>query len=69
MNGAQAGLIRRGSVARPFMAGNGECANIMWIDLAKIQTGDPSWEALVPPRIVQIITQDKLFGYKPRRER
>jgi len=37
--------------------------------LAKIQTGDPSWEALAPPRIVQIITQDKLFGYKPRRER
>jgi hypothetical protein len=37
--------------------------------LAKIQTGDPSWEALVPPRIAQIIIQDKLFGYKPRRER
>ena len=33
MNGAQAGLIRRGSVARPFMAGNGECANVMGIDL------------------------------------
>jgi hypothetical protein len=36
--------------------------------LAKIQTGDPSWEALAPPRIVQIITQDKLFGYQPTRE-
>jgi len=33
--------------------------------LTKIQTGDSSWEALVPPRIVQLITQDKLFGYKP----
>src|SRR5262249_16425043 len=37
--------------------------------LTKIQKGDPSWEALVPPRVAQIITQDKLFGYKPRRER
>ncbi len=37
--------------------------------LAKIQTGDPSWEALAPPRVVQIITQDKLFGYHPTRER
>jgi hypothetical protein len=36
--------------------------------LAKIQTGDPAWEALVPPRIVQIITQHKLFGYQPARE-
>src|SRR5262249_13389531 len=33
--------------------------------LAKLQRGDPAWEALVPPRIVQIITQDKLFGYQP----
>jgi hypothetical protein len=37
--------------------------------LTKIQTGDPSWETLVPPPIAQLITQDKLFGYKPRRER
>jgi len=36
--------------------------------LAKIQAGDLSWEALVPPRIVQLITQHKLFGYQPRRE-
>ncbi len=36
--------------------------------LAKIQTGDPSWEALAPPRIAQIITQDKLFGYQPPQE-
>jgi hypothetical protein len=33
--------------------------------LSKIQRGDLSWEALVPPRIVQIITQDKPFGYQP----
>jgi hypothetical protein len=30
-----------------------------------LHRGDPAWEALVPPRIVQIITQDKLFGYQP----
>jgi len=36
--------------------------------LAKLQRGDPSWQALVPPRIVQIITQDKLFGYQPPQE-
>jgi hypothetical protein len=36
--------------------------------LAKIQRGDPSWEVLVPPRIAQIITQDKLLGYQPSRE-
>jgi hypothetical protein len=36
--------------------------------LAKIQRGDPSWEALVPPRIAQLITQHKLFGYQPTRE-
>ena len=36
--------------------------------LAKIQRGDPSWEVLVPPRIAQIITQDKLLGYQPPRE-
>jgi hypothetical protein len=36
--------------------------------LAKIQRGDPAWKALVPPRIAQLITQDKLFGYQPTRE-
>lgn len=36
--------------------------------LAKIQTGDSAWEALVPSRIAQRITQHKLFGYTPRRE-
>ena len=37
--------------------------------LAKLQRGDPSWQALVPPRIVQIITQNRLFGYQPTSER
>lgn len=36
--------------------------------LTKIQTGDSSWEALVPPRIAQLIIQDKLFGYQPAKE-
>ncbi len=36
MNGAQAGFIRRSSVARPFMAGNVECTNVVWIDLGGI---------------------------------
>jgi hypothetical protein len=36
--------------------------------LTKIQTGDPAWEALVPPRIAQLITQHQLFSYQPRRK-
>jgi len=32
--------------------------------LARIQTYDPSWEAMVPPSIVEIIKRDKLFGYR-----
>ena len=37
--------------------------------LPKLQRGDPALEALVPPRIVQIITQNELFGYRPKPER
>lgn len=36
--------------------------------LAKIQTGDPTWETLAPPRIAELIIQNNLFGYRPRRE-
>ena len=32
--------------------------------LRRIQTGDPSWEALVPPSIVEIIKRRRLFGYR-----
>lgn len=32
--------------------------------LARIQTYDPSWESMVPPKIVEIIKRDKLFGYR-----
>src|SRR5207244_2061622 len=31
--------------------------------LAKIQSGDDAWEQLVPPPIVEIIKQERLFGY------
>jgi len=32
--------------------------------LAKIQSGDPAWETMVPPPIVEIIKRDRLFGYR-----
>ncbi|MDB6112115.1 MAG: hypothetical protein JWR69_3865, partial [Pedosphaera sp.] len=36
--------------------------------LAKIQTGDGSWESMVPAPIVQIIKKNQLFGYQSRVE-
>lgn len=33
--------------------------------LTKIQSGDPSWEQLVPEPIAQVIKQKGLFGYEP----
>jgi len=30
-----------------------------------IQSGNPRWEALVPPAIVQTIKRDALFGWQP----
>jgi hypothetical protein len=32
--------------------------------LARIQTYDPSWEAMVPAAIVEIIKREKFFGYR-----
>jgi hypothetical protein len=32
--------------------------------LARIQTGDSSWETMVPAPIVEIIKKNKLFGYR-----
>ena len=32
--------------------------------LAKIEAGDESWEECVPPQIVEIIKQHRLFGFK-----
>jgi hypothetical protein len=33
--------------------------------LAKIQSGDASWEQLVPPPIVEVIKREQLFGSRP----
>jgi hypothetical protein len=32
--------------------------------LDKIEAGDPSWERLVPPVIVEVIKREKLFGWR-----
>ena len=36
--------------------------------LARIQSGDASWEQLVPPVIAEIIKRDGLFGYRRLRQ-
>lgn len=32
--------------------------------LAKLQAGDPGWERMVPPEVVQIIKEREFFGYR-----
>jgi hypothetical protein len=32
--------------------------------MAKLQAGDPSWETMVPPKVVEIIKSRKFFGWK-----
>ena len=32
--------------------------------LAKLQSGDPSWEQMVPPEVVEIIKSRQFFGYR-----
>jgi len=32
--------------------------------LKQIQSGDPAWQERVPPLIVDLIRQEKLFGIK-----
>jgi hypothetical protein len=34
--------------------------------LEKIQSGDPSWEQLVPPPVVKVVKRDRMFGYRER---
>jgi hypothetical protein len=42
------------------------CLNITSADaLARLQRGDPTWETLVPPQVVQIIKERRLFGWQP----
>jgi len=31
--------------------------------LAKLQSGDPDWERMVPPEVMEIIKQRRFFGY------
>ena len=33
--------------------------------LAKLQSGDPGWERMVPPEVVEIIKARQFFGYRP----
>lgn len=33
--------------------------------LAKLQSGDPAWESMVPPEVAEIIKTRKFFGWKP----
>ena len=35
--------------------------------LQRLQSGDPSWERLVPPQVVGAIKREKLFGYRDAR--
>jgi len=35
--------------------------------LARIQKGDPSWEAMVPAPAAEAIKAKRLFGYTPPR--
>jgi hypothetical protein len=32
--------------------------------LAKLQSGDPDWETMVPPEVIQIIKDRQFFGYR-----
>ena len=32
--------------------------------LAKLQSGDPSWESMVPPEVTQMIKERQFFGYR-----
>src|SRR5689334_211500 len=36
--------------------------------LAKLQSGDQTWEMMVPPEVAQIIKQQHFFGYQDRRK-
>jgi len=36
--------------------------------LALIQSGDPSWEQMVPAAVAEIVKDENLFGWRPRQE-
>ena len=31
----------------------------------KIRSGDPTWEAMVPAAVVELIKRERLFGWRP----
>jgi hypothetical protein len=33
--------------------------------LAKLQSGDPEWEQMVPPEVANMIKSRRFFGYEP----
>lgn len=37
--------------------------------LERIQSGDPSWEEMVPPEVAIVIRREKLFGYEAEKEK
>jgi hypothetical protein len=58
-------LVHLGRI-EPIREYSAECLSISGPDvLARIQRGDPSWEALVPAPAVQTIKAKGLFGYTP----
>ena len=32
--------------------------------LARLQSGDPTWETMVPPEVCELIKQRRFFGYR-----
>jgi len=34
--------------------------------LSRIRSGDPSWEAMVPPEVAAVIKNRRFLGYRPR---
>jgi hypothetical protein len=53
---------------QPISRFNEQLVRIRRLDvLQKIQTGHSTWEALVPPPIVEVIKKKRLFGYQENR--
>jgi hypothetical protein len=57
--------LRENRFIQGIQNSNAELLSIRSQDvLARIRSGDASWEALVPPPIAEIIKRDGLFGYR-----
>jgi len=56
-------LLENGSIV-PLREFNEEQLHVYPGDvLAEIQGGNPGWETMVPPPVVELIKKRKLFGY------